>query len=128
VRLVRDGASDREIAMLVGLNRRTVRRYRRWATEQRLLDGPLPSIGELHEQLQATLPVQVPPQQTSSVAAYQEQILAYRRQGLELAAIRARLEEQHGVAISYDALWRLVRRLGLARLEAFVPGGGAAGQ
>ena len=40
VRLVRDGASDREITALVGLNRRTVSRYRRWATEQRLLDGP----------------------------------------------------------------------------------------
>jgi transposase len=110
VRLVRDGASDREIAALVGLNRRTVSRYRRWATEQRLLDGPLPNVGELHERLQATLPVQLPPQQTSSVAAYQEQILAYRRQGLELAAIRARLEEQHGLPISYDAIWRLVRR------------------
>ena len=111
VRLVRDGASDRAIAGLVGLNRRTVSRYRRWAAEQQLLDGPLPSVGELYEQLQATLPAQVPPQQTSSVAAYQDQILAYRRQGLELAAIRARLEEQQGVAISYDAVWRLVRRL-----------------
>ena len=45
------------------------------------------------------------------MAAYQDQILAYRQQGLELAAIRARLEEQHGVPISYDAIWRLVHRL-----------------
>lgn len=110
VRLVRDGASDREIAGLVGLNRRTISRYRRWATQQHLLGGPLPTVGELHDQLQATLPVHLPPQQTSSVAVYQDQILTYRRQGLELAAIRARLEEQHGVAISYDAVWRLVRR------------------
>jgi hypothetical protein len=87
VRLVRDGASDREITALVGLNRRTVSRYRRWATEQRLLDGPLPSVGELYDQLQATLPAHVPPQQTSSVADYQDQILSYRQQGLELAAI-----------------------------------------
>ena len=71
VRLVRDGVSDREIAALVGLNRRTVGRYRRWAVQQHLLDGPLPTLGELHEQLQATLPVHLPPQQTSSVAAYQ---------------------------------------------------------
>ena len=111
VRLVRDGDSDREIAALVGLNRRTVSRYHRWASEQHLLDGPFPNLGELHEQLQATLPMHLPPQQTSSVAAYQDQILAYRQQGLELAAIRARLEEQHGVPISYDALWRLVRTL-----------------
>ena len=110
VRLVRDGVSDREIAALVGLNRRTVSRYHRWASEQHLLDGPFPNLGELHEQLQATLPMHLPPQQTSSVAAYQDQILAYRQQGLELAAIRARLEEQHGVPISYDAIWRLVHR------------------
>jgi transposase len=112
VRLVRDGASDREITTLVGLNRRTVRRYRRWASQQDLLQGPLPSVGELEQRLQVTLPVHLPPQQTSSVAAYQEQILAYRQHGLELAAIRARLEEQHGVPISYDAIWRLVRSLG----------------
>ncbi len=47
VRLVGDGASDREITTLVGLNRRTVNRYRRWATDQHLLDGPLPNVGEL---------------------------------------------------------------------------------
>jgi len=121
VRLLRDGVSDREIAALVGLNRRTVSRYRRWATQQHLLEGPLPNLGELHEQLQATLPVHLPPQQTSSVAAYRDQILAYRQQGLELAAIRARLEEQQGVPISYDAIWRLVRRLERARPpETFV--------
>lgn len=121
VRLVRDGASDREIAALVGLNRRTVARYRRWAAEQNLLQGPSPGVDALQQRLQATLPLQVPPQQTSSVAAYQEQIVAYRRQGLELAAIRARLEEQHGVLVSYDAIWRLVRRLeGSQPPETFV--------
>jgi transposase len=121
VRLVRDGASDREITTLVGLNRFTISRYRRWATEQHLLDGPLPSVGELESRLHATLLLQLPPQQTSSVAAYQAQILAYRRQGAELAAIRARLEEEHGVPISYDAIWRLVRRLEQGQLpETFV--------
>ena len=39
VRLVRDGVSDREIAALVGLSRCTVSRYRRWATQQHLLEG-----------------------------------------------------------------------------------------
>ncbi len=121
VRLVRDGASDREITALVGLNRRTVGRYRRWATQQNLLQGPLPSVSDLQQVLAATLPVQLPPQQTSSVTAYEEQIVAYRRQGLELAAIRPRLEEQHGVPISYDAIWRLVRRLEQSQLpETFV--------
>jgi len=111
VRLLRDGASDREIRGLVGLNRRTVARYRRWATEQELLAGPLPDVSELEARLQATLPVVLPPQQTSTVAAYQDEILALRQQGVEVAAIRARLEEAHGQPLSYSALWGLVRRL-----------------
>jgi transposase len=121
VRLLRDGAGDREIVRLVGLNRRTVVRYRHWAAEQGLLAGPLPGIRELEARLAATLPAVVPPQQTSTLAAYRDEILAYRARGLEVAAIRTRLEEAHRQPISYSALWRLVRRLeppGLA--EAFV--------
>jgi transposase len=123
LRLLRDGASDREITSLVGLNRRTVARYRRWATDQQLLAGavPLPQVAELAQQLAATLPAVVPPQQTSTVAAYQSEILQLRQQGVELAAIRARLEERHGQPISYDAIWRLVQRLERDRPpEAFV--------
>ena len=111
VRLLRDGASDHEIRSLVGLNRRTVARYRRWASEQELLVGPLPDVSALEARLQATLPVVLPPQQTSTVAAYRDEILALRQQGVEVAAIRARLEEAHGQPLSYSALWRLVRRL-----------------
>ena len=111
VRLLRDGASDHEIRNLVGLNRRTVARYRRWATEQGLLAGPLPAIGDLEARLRATLPVVLPPQQTSTVAAYEDEILALRQQGVEVAAIRARLEEAHGQPLSYSALWRLVHKL-----------------
>lgn len=111
VRLLRDGASDREITRLVGLNRRTVARYRRWAQEQELLGGPLPGVAELEARLQATLPVALPPQQTSTVVAYQDEIMALRQQGVEMAAIRARLEEAHQRPISYSAIWRLVRQL-----------------
>ena len=121
VRLLRDGGSDREIVGLVGLNRRTVRRYRRWATEQGFLVGELPSVRALEERRQATLPETAPPQQTSTVERYREQVLAYRQQGVEVAAIRARLEEIHQQPISYSAVWRLVRRLeGSREPETFV--------
>ncbi|MGH7644725.1 MAG: IS21 family transposase, partial [Gemmatimonadales bacterium] len=111
VRLLRTGASDRDIVKLVGLNRRTVAKYRAWAEEQGVLAGPLPSSGELERRLAATLPVARPPQQVSSVARYQEEIAAYRARGVEASAIRARLEEAHGHPVSYSAIWRLVRRL-----------------
>jgi transposase len=121
VRLLRAGASDREIVGLVGLNRRTVARYRQWAADQGFLRGELPSVRALEERRQATLPEALPPQQTSSVDAYRAEIVALRQQGVEVAAIRARLEEAHQQPISYSAVWRLVRKLDGAKTpEAFV--------
>src|SRR4051812_42189728 len=96
LRLLRQGASDRETARLLRLNRRTVIRYRQWAADQGLLEGELPNAQELDARLAATLPGVVPPQQTSTVERYRAEIAAYRAQGVELAAIRARLEEIHG--------------------------------
>lgn len=128
LRLLRDGASDREITGLVGLNRRTVARYRRWAADQHLLEGPLPGVADLAQQLAATLPAVLPPQQTSTVAAYHAEILALRQRGVEVAAMRARLEERHGHPVSYDAVWRLVQRLERdLPPEAFVRVEGAPG-
>jgi transposase len=75
----------------------------------------------LEEKLAATLPAARPPQQCSSVDAYRAEIAAWRAQGLEIAAIRGRLEEMHGAPISYSAVWRLARGLAPARPpEAFV--------
>src|SRR5690242_3596284 len=89
VRLLRAGESDRTIGPLVGHNRRTVGRYRQWASEQGFLEGALPPAGEVHARLAATLPRLLPPQQTSTLAAYAAEVQAYRRMGLEMAAIRA---------------------------------------
>ena len=111
VRLLQAGASDREVAQLVGRNRRTVARYRRWAEREGLLAGPLPAVGELETRLVASLPATLPPQQTSTVEQYREEIVALRAQGVEAAAIKTRLEERHQMPLSYSAVWRLIRRL-----------------
>jgi transposase len=111
VRLLQAGASDREVAQLVGRNRRTVARYRRWAEREGVLAGPLPAMGELETRLATSLSATLPPQQTSTVERYREEIVALRAQGVEAAAIKTRLEERHQVSISYSAVWRLVRRL-----------------
>jgi len=111
IRLLRAGESDRRIAEVLGHNRRTIMRYRRWATEQGLLAGALPSPARLHDVLTTTLPASLPPQQISTVARYAEEIRAMRERGMEVAAIRGRLEERHGHPISYSAVWRFVRRL-----------------
>jgi transposase len=119
VRLLRAGESDRTITQVVRCNRRTVAKYRAWAAHD-LLTGAMPTSAALHRLLAQTLPGAAPPQQVSTVAPYAEEIAAYRVQGLELAAIRARLEETHGHPVSYHALWRLVRHLEPRRVEAVV--------
>lgn len=111
IRLARAEESTSTIARLLGLNRRTVMRYRAWAEEQGLLAGELPDAGTLHRLIAATLPTVQAPQQISSVAAYRAEIAEMRDRGMEIAAIRSRLEERHGGSISYSAVWRLVRRL-----------------
>jgi len=113
VRLLRTGASDRTLTQVLRHNRRTITKYRTWAQEQGLLegDGPLPTGATLQRLRAATLPSLPPPQQISSLQPYQEEIVAYRARGMEMAAIRTRLEEVHGHPVSYSALRRLVHRL-----------------
>ncbi len=121
LRLFQDGASDHTIAKMLHHTRRTVARYRRWAEREDLLTGALPPLGVLHQQVSETLPSPLPPQQTSTVARYADEIVAYRARGMEAAAIRVRLEERHQVPISYAAVWRFLRKQEAATPpEAFV--------
>lgn len=111
VRLLRAGEGDRALTERVGLNRRTVAKYRVWAAAQGFLEGPMPKSGLVHRQLAQTMPPALPPQQTSTVGTYRDEIAELRQRGMEIAAIRVRLEERHGHPVSYGAVWRFVRRL-----------------
>jgi hypothetical protein len=83
VRLLRTGASDRTLTQVLRHNRRTITKYRVWAQEQGLLEGngPLPPAATLQRLRTATLPSMPPPQQVSSLEAYQEEIVTYRARG-----------------------------------------------
>jgi transposase len=120
VRLLRAGESDRKIVELLGLNRRTVAKYRTWAQEQNVLAGAVVPARKLQELLDRTMPKVVPPQQGSTVADYREEIAALRTRGVEIAAIRTRLEERHQRPISYSAIWRLVQQLEPKQPDAVV--------
>jgi transposase len=111
VRLLRHGASDRTLTRLLRHNRRTIAKYREWATQQGLLAGELPSAAQLQALHAATLPALPPPQQRSTLEAYRDEIANLRARGVEAAAIRGRLEEMHGHPVSYSAVWRLLQRL-----------------
>ena len=111
LRLVKLGRSNRRIASALGINRKTVGKYRTWAEESGLLAGELPSPAELHQLLEKSWPGQVPPQSVSTVAPYREIIVKLRAQSVETAAIHQRLSEDHGYTGSYSSVWRFVNAL-----------------
>jgi transposase len=54
------------------------------------------------------------------LAAYVDEVKELRERKVELAAIRLRLQERHGVAVSYEALRRMVRKMEPRTPETFV--------
>lgn len=68
LRHVQTTTNLRAIQRATGLNRRTLMRYRSWATEQGLLAGPLPAPEALQQLVARTLAPPAPPQVVSTVA------------------------------------------------------------
>lgn len=110
LRRVRAGERDRAIARTMGIDRKTVRRYREWAEEQGLLEGELPGLPELQACLVATLPAARPPQNVSTVEPYREIVVQLRQEKVEMAAIHQRLQER-GYTGSYASVYRFVQQL-----------------
>ena len=110
LRRVQAGESDRAIARTLGIDRKTVRRYREWAAEHELMEGELPALPELQASLVATLPTALPPQNISTVEPYREIVVQMRQTKVEIAAIHQRLQER-GYTGSYAAVYRFVQQL-----------------
>jgi transposase len=115
LRHLQEGESDRAVARALHVSRKTVRRYRKWAEERGVLDGPLPSLSELQSMVEAALGSPGPPQNVSSVEPYRELVVTLRKQGVEIAAIWERLKEREYKG-SYASVYRFVRNL-----EPFTP-------
>jgi transposase len=116
---LRAGVSQRQIAQMVGLNRRTVKKYKGWAKTHNLLEGELPSLEELQELLDKTMPEPQPPQNVSTVEPYRAVVEKLVKEGVEVQAIYQRLEEK-GFGGTYMAVYRFVRRLKGKPLRATV--------
>jgi transposase len=114
------GRTDVEVARLVGCHRETVAKYRNWAESEGLLETQLPDESTLHALLDVAFPRRRPWQQRSSLARYEDEVQRFLEQGVRMTAIAQRLEERHGVEISYEALRRLARRLEDRVPDAFV--------
>ena len=110
IRRVRAGESDRAIHQALGVHRDTVRKYREWASREGLLEGELPDLVSLQQEVNASQGACPPPQNISSVEPYRELVQQLRTAAVEIAAIYQRLREQ-GYAGSYQSVWRFVRKL-----------------
>jgi transposase len=107
---IRAGSSNRQIEQDIGVDRRTVKRYRDWAKAQELLEEPLPSLEALQALLDQTMPGHLPPQNVSTVEPYRELVEHLVKENTEIAAIKCRLGEQ-GYAGSYAAVYRFVNQI-----------------
>jgi transposase len=116
VQRLRAGNSKRRIARDMKLNWRTVKKYATWAAEEELLSGELPPLEELQQRFRAAFPQTEAPQNRSTVAPYHNYVVKLRKEGVEIAAIRQRLEER-GYQGSYGSVYRYVRKL-----EPLTPG------
>ena len=78
LRHLRQGQSNRAVAKALGIDRKTVARYRSWAIEQGLLEESLPPLNELQLLVEETLGTSQPPQNTSSVERYRQVVVKLR--------------------------------------------------
>ena len=113
LRHLQSTVNDSEVQRATGLNRRTIARYRAWASQQALLDPAqaLPPLEELQQLTASTLAIRPPPQTVSSLEPHRDLVLQLHAQGVEGAAIRLRLQEQVGFTGSLSAIYRFLQRV-----------------
>jgi transposase len=124
VRLHRLGTGAREVARLLRMGPNTEREYRAAIAEAGLLDGradELPALDELKTAVQRHLAKAPPAQMTSSIAAWEPQIVALAEAGLTPKPIHDRLKLEHadfrGSAYAVRAVWRRWRKARGVRAE-----------
>jgi len=120
VRRLRAGQKNRAIARELGVNRKTVAKYRALAQQHGLLEGPLLTAAALARFLSRMAPEPQLPRHPFKAAPYRTVIAELRRQGVEMKALCQRLQEDHGYDGSYSALCRYIRHLEQTEPTAFV--------
>lgn len=120
VHRLRAGQKDRAIAREVGINRKTVAKYRDLARQYGLFEGPLLSAADLDQLLSRMVPEFRLPRQLFKAASHRTVIAELRRQGVEMKAVYQRLHEDHGFEGSYSSLRRYILYLEQTEPTAFV--------
>lgn len=120
MRRLQAGGTDRAIARELKVARKTVSKYRAWASREGFSAGPLPSPAELDARLKAEQPASNLPATPFKAEPFRELIVAQRADGVEMQALFQRLREQHGFVGSYSGLYRYVHHLEERTPTAFV--------
>lgn len=116
LRHIQAGESDRQVARALHITRKTVAKYREWATQHDLLSSPLPSPEELVRLLSQDTATPTRSSTPSSVEPYRTIVLDLRERGVEIATIFRRLHDDYGYTGSYASVHRFV-----THLEAHLP-------
>lgn len=120
MRRLRAGESERHIARVLQLDRKTVRRYRHWAERQGLLQGPLPKLAALEAQLRATYAEAPRHGNVSSMEPWRGEIQVLLDKGLGPKLIFHKLSQRDDFEGSESAVWRMTRKLCPAKPDATV--------
>jgi len=107
---LRSGDSERRIARDLHVSRPTIHKYHLLAEQHGFLDPgtPLPEDPVL---VQALGPAPQPPRTVSTVEPYRETVQTLLDQDVEMAAIYARLHEDHTYTGTYSSVRRFVHHL-----------------
>ena len=117
---MRIGESNRQISRRTGLNRRTVAKYRKWASEKGLLENTLPKL-EVVDKLLKEADVIVPAKVAVSKAEpYRELIEKFREYGCTAQVVFERLRDNHDFQGSYSSISRFIKRLENKEPDAFI--------
>jgi transposase len=116
---LRQGESERQIALDLRVSRHTVAKYRELATAAGYLDLSL-ALPFDRELLALIGPAKTPPRPESTVTPYREVVDSLLGDGVELAAILTRLREDHGYTGSYSSVRRFVSQIHPNKPEVFV--------
>jgi transposase len=116
---LRSGDSERRIARDLDVSRPTIHKYRLLAEQRGFLEPgtPLPADAVL---LQALGPAPQPPHTASTVEPHRDTVQKLLDQGVEMAAIYARLRDDHQYTGTYSSVRRFVHVLCPSTAEAVV--------
>lgn len=127
LRAVRAGKSNRYIADNLGVDRRTVSKYRQVFERQNLLNGELPEL----EQLNRLVAEQLPNKEKgrpSSIETWAQPIQQYVDKGLTPRLVYQKLSEDPRFSASESAIYRYVRKLRPPAVQATIRVETAPGQ